>query len=276
MFVFVYGTLLRGLENHHVLSDSFYVGPGIITARMVDLGEYPGAIDGPGVVVGEVYNVNSRVIAIMDELEDYEEKYPESSCFIRKNTDVWMFSGEVYDAVECYFYNKEPLGVDIVHGDYRRYRYELTGRRQWILCYGSNMNEVRLKKRIGNVGDFKRGFVNGFKLVFNKRSSSGKDVFANLVYTGVDKCPAVVFKVSLVQLERLDVYEGVNRGEYLRVTVPFVEDSGRETVVQCYLAHPGRLSADGVPPDWYLNHIRRGYKRFGFDENAIEIAVPRA
>lgn len=52
-----------------------------------------------------------------------------------------------------------------------------------IFCYGSNMNTERITERCSSSRFISRAKVNGWKLLFNKRSKdkSGK---ANLIYTG--------------------------------------------------------------------------------------------
>ena len=76
--VFVYGTLLRGLSNHHWLEGAHFVGEATTaeSLRLVDLGEYPAVIDEPGApVVGEVWEVDDDGLAQLDVLEDYPTLY---------------------------------------------------------------------------------------------------------------------------------------------------------------------------------------------------------
>lgn len=74
--VFVYGSLLSGLGNHRLLETSKKLG---VTKTpegfdMLDLGYFPGAIKGQGVLIGEVYEVDDVVLKDLDRLEGYHDK----------------------------------------------------------------------------------------------------------------------------------------------------------------------------------------------------------
>jgi|HubBroStandDraft_1064217.scaffolds.fasta_scaffold55445_2 gamma-glutamylaminecyclotransferase len=76
--LFVYGTLKRGLSNHHFLEGQAFVGeaetaPGF---ALYGLDAYPGMVAGadnaPG-VTGEVWSVDDECLAQLDELEGTAE-----------------------------------------------------------------------------------------------------------------------------------------------------------------------------------------------------------
>ena len=71
MIVFVYGTLLKGLERSHVLSSSSYLGPALVQAQLFDLGSYPGIGEGNNDVIGELYEVTPETLAELDSIEGY-------------------------------------------------------------------------------------------------------------------------------------------------------------------------------------------------------------
>lgn len=76
--VFVYGTLLRGLANHHWLEGGRFVAPAVTAEPLllVDLGDYPALLEQPGTpVVGEVWEVDDRGLERLDRLEDYPALY---------------------------------------------------------------------------------------------------------------------------------------------------------------------------------------------------------
>ncbi|WP_052383856.1 gamma-glutamylcyclotransferase family protein [Litchfieldella xinjiangensis] len=83
--VAVYGTLKRGLSNHHVLDGAEFVGPDVITsATLYDLGPYPGAKPerSRGIEV-EVFKVNARLMTALDLLEDYRVRAPAQGMYDR-------------------------------------------------------------------------------------------------------------------------------------------------------------------------------------------------
>jgi gamma-glutamylcyclotransferase (GGCT)/AIG2-like uncharacterized protein YtfP len=77
--VAVYGTLKRGLRNHHWLEGADFVGSDRLhRVTLFDLGPFPGAKLEPsrGVEV-EVFEVNARLLAGLDRLEDDRPRQPE-------------------------------------------------------------------------------------------------------------------------------------------------------------------------------------------------------
>jgi gamma-glutamylcyclotransferase (GGCT)/AIG2-like uncharacterized protein YtfP len=76
--VFVYGTLLRGERNHGLLVHARLVGPAATEPRfeLIDLGAYPGmTADGQTAIRGELYEVDDRTLARLDELEGHPRYY---------------------------------------------------------------------------------------------------------------------------------------------------------------------------------------------------------
>lgn len=76
--VFVYGTLLAGQPNHHVLAGARFLGPArtLPAFELVSLGPYPALVPGGATaVVGEVYEVTDAGLARLDWLEGYPDLY---------------------------------------------------------------------------------------------------------------------------------------------------------------------------------------------------------
>jgi gamma-glutamylaminecyclotransferase len=76
--VFVYGTLRSSEVNHHLLKKARYCGPFITQPhyKMFDMGAYPGVVRrGRTRIHGEVYEVDSRQMADLDQLEGYPTAY---------------------------------------------------------------------------------------------------------------------------------------------------------------------------------------------------------
>ena len=122
MKLFVYGTLLRGLERESVLSNSKFLGTVVVRAKMYDLGRYPGIIEGEGQVIGEVYEIDQITLKKLDEVEGYFPDNPLGSEYIRKEVEI--LSTEVDEPVIAYFYNQKVKESDrIVCGDYRKHRF---------------------------------------------------------------------------------------------------------------------------------------------------------
>lgn len=124
-FLFVYGTLMRGFPLHTHLNagvGSRYLGPGKITGRLFDLGEYPGALPGSGAetVCGEIYELLNP--DLLDQIDGVEGAPPHGHLFHRRRVRVIRPDGEEIEAW-CYFYNDSFAGGDpISSGDYRQFK----------------------------------------------------------------------------------------------------------------------------------------------------------
>ncbi|WP_395741254.1 gamma-glutamylcyclotransferase [Prosthecobacter sp.] len=75
--VFVYGTLKRGGDNHHWISQQQFVSEARTAPayRMYDLGGYPGMVradEGGLSIQGEVWSVDEAGLINLDVLEDTE------------------------------------------------------------------------------------------------------------------------------------------------------------------------------------------------------------
>jgi gamma-glutamylaminecyclotransferase len=109
--LFVYGTLKRGLRNHFRLADQEFLGEAITEPRYraVDLGEHPGLIvdQTNGLAVkGELWAVNERCLAELDEFEEVPGPFVRGAIAIAGRNDV----------VFAYFLNK-PVPAGTASGD---------------------------------------------------------------------------------------------------------------------------------------------------------------
>lgn len=79
--VFVYGSLLEGLSNHRVLSESGRAtkvrdDKTLATNTMLDLGYFPGVVrGGTTAIVGEVWSVDRDCLKALDRLEGHPNFY---------------------------------------------------------------------------------------------------------------------------------------------------------------------------------------------------------
>ncbi|RKG84391.1 gamma-glutamylcyclotransferase [Corallococcus sp. CA049B] len=80
--VFVYGTLLSGEPNHHLLRGARLVGQAQTLPRftLYDYGPFPSlASKGKHAVAGEVYEVDASMLAALDRLEGHPRFYERTS-----------------------------------------------------------------------------------------------------------------------------------------------------------------------------------------------------
>ena len=138
-----------------------------------------------------------------------------------------------------------------------------------IFCYGSNMNTERITERCSSSRFISRAKVNGWKLLFNKRSKdkSGK---ANLIYTG-DKSLVwgVIFDISEDQKPILDKAEGLGNG-YDEYKLIVINDLGEEIECVCYIATDEKYLDNNLKPyDWYKEYCLIGAKQHNLPEDYI-------
>ena len=71
--LFTYGTLMRGYGLHAVLARGARpVGAGTVRGTLLDLGRYPGLVEGRGRVHGEVYRLDdAELLPVLDREEGY-------------------------------------------------------------------------------------------------------------------------------------------------------------------------------------------------------------
>jgi gamma-glutamylcyclotransferase (GGCT)/AIG2-like uncharacterized protein YtfP len=113
--LFVYGTLMRGEPNHHVLGARARAVAGAVTApryRLVDLGEYPVLLgDGADAVRGELYDLDETGLRRIDRFEGHPSLF--------RRQPVELDSGAFVDA-----YLAGPAiviagSIALPHGDWR-------------------------------------------------------------------------------------------------------------------------------------------------------------
>lgn len=122
--VFVYGTLLRGLANHHWLRGASFVREDCTRGAftLVDLGDYPAVLDRASAiaapVVGEVWDVDDAGLAQLDILEDYPDLYDRRSVELRSGDTalIYILRGHPED--------HGMRGTPVPSGDYRTWLEE--------------------------------------------------------------------------------------------------------------------------------------------------------
>jgi gamma-glutamylcyclotransferase (GGCT)/AIG2-like uncharacterized protein YtfP len=265
--VFVYGTLLRGMSRATVMEKSRFLGLGEIQGDLFDLGTYPGVVDGKGRVVGELYEVDSATLDVLDQIEGFNPDEPEFSLYLRASRQATFLNDGRRETVSVYLYNHEVASRDpIKHGDYRRFIELHENNETYYIAYGSNLNQSRLEDRIGSVRVLTRGTIDGFELCFNKGNVDGSS-YANIKagQPGA-RLPFVAYLLpeGLSQIVMLDGYEGAPN-TYRRLAFPFpLEGSNDQQLGFIYVAAPHLIEEGLMPREAYLAHIRRGYQNHGF------------
>ncbi|MBK9507992.1 MAG: gamma-glutamylcyclotransferase [Cytophagaceae bacterium] len=129
-YLFVYGTLLNSFPKNP-FKNSFhknasYLGAGKISAKLYDLGKYPGIvknIEGENFYVfGEIYEIlNPKFLQVLDEYENYFPENLSKSEYTREKSKAFLISGQEL-MTWVYWYNNLPNdALFIESGDYIGY-----------------------------------------------------------------------------------------------------------------------------------------------------------
>ncbi len=91
--VFVYGSLLRGMYNHHRLSAASFECEARTPPRyaMLHLGRYPGLVAGRESVRGEVYRIDDAGLRCLDLLESAPEFYRRELRELADGSLAWLY-----------------------------------------------------------------------------------------------------------------------------------------------------------------------------------------
>jgi gamma-glutamylaminecyclotransferase len=109
--LFVYGTLMRGEENHGALGGAPLLARVATAPRyaLVDLGPYPALVAGGATTVqGELYAVDEALLGALDELEGHPELY--------RRDRVVLEDGRVALA---YLFARDHAGLPLLAGDWK-------------------------------------------------------------------------------------------------------------------------------------------------------------
>ena len=107
---------MRGYALHRVLAPkSTFLGHGDVRGRLLDLGRYPGLIDGAGRVRGEIYRLDDpELLPVLDREEGYN--------FERRRAVVELDGGGRARAWLYRYCGPRERATPIADGDYRRAR----------------------------------------------------------------------------------------------------------------------------------------------------------
>lgn len=93
--LFVYGTLRRGLVNHHWLAQAQWLGESsMVGVDLHDLGPFPMAIRGEGTVLGELYRVTESLLARLDRFEGVPRLYRRECLPLTDGRAAWIYLGQ--------------------------------------------------------------------------------------------------------------------------------------------------------------------------------------
>ena len=123
LHLFVYGTLLSGLENHFYITGSKFIGK----AKTIDKYslyhlDYPKATQKQNQIeiIGEVYLIEDiETLQRIDELEEHPTVYLRTSCKVILNESNEIINAQIY--FNDNFDIKHKNCINIANGDFREF-----------------------------------------------------------------------------------------------------------------------------------------------------------
>ncbi len=126
---------------------------------------------------------------------------------------------------------------------------------RYYFAYGSNMNPDRMRARNMAFSHYEWGVLEGYQLMFNKRSVIVEGhAAANVVMAYDAEVEGVLYHLDDESgIQKMDPFEGYPKG-YTREPLPVQTRSG-EYDAWVYQATPEYIVHDRKPARWYLEHL---------------------
>jgi len=139
--------------------------------------------------------------------------------------------------------------------------------KKYYLAYGSNLNLTQMKHRCPKAKPIGTINLNGYRLVY-KGSAEGYS-YLTIEKSEDDFVPLGVFEVSLLDIFKLDKYEGYP-DLYSKHYIP-IKINGELLDALIYVMN--EEFDYNVPSDEYIDICMEGYDDFNFDKNILEKAL---
>jgi gamma-glutamylcyclotransferase len=142
---------------------------------------------------------------------------------------------------------------------------------RWYFAYGSNLLVDQKAERTGVIRCAVRCHLPAHRFVFNKRTASGKGVYANVVPGESATVWGVAYLCDEAAIAALDRYEGVSGGHYRHQEVEVVTDAGDVLQALTYVAGNDFVCEERRPHVDYLRKILDGARHHQLPEDYIEM-----
>ena len=125
------------------------------------------------------------------------------------------------------------------------------------LAYGSNINLKQIKERCPTAQFLSKVVLKGYKHTFPLHSVSWGDGVAGIVLDKKEQVEGVAYKISKDDLEKLDKFEGVDKGAYFRKKEKIVLENG--LILKAWIYLPISDNNSSFPPSLkYIDTILEG------------------
>jgi cation transport regulator ChaC len=129
---------------------------------------------------------------------------------------------------------------------------------EYYFAFGSNMDEVRIKKRITKFSERFGGKLKDMELVFNKKAYGKERIgYANIMPKLGSKVEGIVYKISEQAVLKLDEAEVVPK-HYQKSYMYIESDNGKIFKCLTYIANPIQIMEGLKPEKAYLAYLLAG------------------
>lgn len=142
-------------------------------------------------------------------------------------------------------------------------------KKRLYIAYGSNLNTEQMAWRCPGAKVLAKSWLHDYRLVFQGRRFGAH---ANVIPEAGQDVPVVIWEIDRYDEMALDRYEGVKGGYYTKETMK-VEVNGKMREALIYIMTPNPY---GIPDDFYLETIAKGYADFNLDVRILNDAVKHA
>ena len=249
--IFVYGTLRKRFNNHHLLASSNFIGAAkTVEKYTMYTSGIPFVAKSPEIshITGELYSVTPETLACVDELESYDPLSPEKSWYVREEIEVICDDGEKEKAF--IYFNDKNMGRIICSGDYALPREDDSSYLNYF-AYGSNINIERMLERVGEFSMRLPALLHGYKIAFNKNAYTiPPTTYANAMPEKNEVVRGALYKIPVSGLKIMDLKEGVSGNHYYRKEVEVITLNGPVNAFT-YFACDEAIIEGVEPASWY-------------------------
>jgi len=271
--VFVYGTLMTDMHNHHLIKPFIkHLETAKTLGLLYDLPYgYPAMISGEEEVWGEIIELKDvkEALKVLDRLEGYSGVESPRNLYNRTVQEIQILSGNVQQAYVYFWANPDTinqLGIQIKYSWKKSLRLAKTteGEKEMgrlYFAYGSCMDYEGRIQSSGFEGFERIGVarLEGYEFKMNKLAMDGVHVYANIIPSPEGNVYGVLYKITdQVEENYLNIREGYPRhyGKEM-VTLSVGEKEYRQVLV--YTAQPSYICTGFKPTSQvYEEELKRG------------------
>ena len=130
----------------------------------------------------------------------------------------------------------------------------------YYFAYGSNLSKDRLKGRIGEWRESRKGLLEGYRLTFDSRGRT------NIIEKVGERVWGVLYLVTREQLDKLDTHEGAPH-IYKRKEVKV---RSNDQIIDAITYQRTEKTSFSKPSSNYLQLILTGLREHSFDEIVVK------